>query len=99
VLPRRPTATISQIVAPDFPGDQHCVVGACPSERVEYGHVIAWQIVEDALAILYNKGIQEDSSSDKLGAYFSHFLNYRSAKTMAHQDDVLQPLLLNVSDD
>ena len=93
LLPDRPRhrfwCVLDEIVAPDFPRDQHCVVRARPGQMVDQGREFGWQDIEDALAVLKYKRIQEDNPRDLVGDLFRHLLNNRTPETMTYQDHVL----------
>src|SRR6516164_16925 len=90
---------LDEIVTPEFPWDQHCVDRTLPSQIIEQTHVLRWQFIENAMAVLDNKGIQKDGPLDQSGDVFRYLLYYRTAKAMPHQNNFSQHLPLNVRHD
>ena len=93
LLPERPCdgfrRILDEIVAPDLPGNQHGVIGTRPSQPIEQGDVIRWQLIENAVAILNDERIQKDHSRYPIEHFFRDLLNDRSSETMADQNDSL----------
>src|SRR3974377_15129 len=55
------------------------------------------QQIEDTLIVFEDQGIQENGPGDSAGKLFYHLLDNCTAKTMPNQNDILQLVFLNVS--
>src|SRR5215469_14690578 len=80
LLPERPChrlrCILYEIVAPDFPRNQHRIIGTRCRQLIKQGYVIRWQLIEDAVTVLNDERIQKDHPPDPVGKFFGYFLDY-----------------------
>ena len=94
----RALAHLDEIVTPDFPWDQHCVVRTLPSQIIEQSHVRRRHSSKPQWLSSTTRASRKTVRSIRPG--ISPLLLYcRAAKVMPHQNNVFQPLLLNVRHD
>jgi hypothetical protein len=67
---------LDEIVTPDFPGNQHRVIGTRFGELIEQGHVLRWQFIEHAVPVLNDERIHKHSPLDPAGDFFGNLLYY-----------------------
>src|SRR5215475_3673556 len=79
-LPQRPChgfwCILDEIITPDFPGNQHRVIGTRSGQLIEQGYIIRRQLIEDAVAVLNDERIQKDCPLDPVRKFFRYFLYY-----------------------